>query len=243
MCAGSQVLALDPPEPCTGAGGAVVLFSDIACPWATVVVLRIHEARAKLGLVDDVRLVHLAYPLELEHRRPLARRVIDAEIPVCAVTTPEFGWSLWQGRLDEYPVTTLLAAEAVQAARRQSETAGEQLDLALRSAFFVRSRCISLRHEILTAAAECPAVDVERLASDLDGGTCRAAVMRQATAALAGAADCSGYVVLPDGSGRCNPGVRSCWIGPSMPRGAPALIADDPSAYDAVLRAAARWVP
>lgn len=104
-----------PSEPLTGSPGAVVVFSDVA------------------------------HPLELLHDHPLPRRIIDAEIPVCASVTPRFGWSLWQGRLDEYPVTSLLAAQAVQAARRQSEPAAVELDLALRRAFFVQSRCISVR--------------------------------------------------------------------------------------------------
>lgn len=217
-----------PAEPLAGVAGALVLFGDVACPWATVVVLRLRRARAALGLEATVPIVHLAHPLELLHERPLARRVIDAEVPSCAAAEPEFGWSVWQGRLDEYPVTSLLAAEAVQAARRQSETAAEELDLALRTALFVRSRCISLRHEVLAAARDCPSLDLDRLVDDLDEGVARGAVTRQAAAARAGAAACSGYVVLPDGTGHCNPGITTSWVGPPMPRGAPAVRSDDP---------------
>lgn len=145
----------EPPEPLAGRPGAVVLFGDVACPWATVVVLRLGAARVALGL-QTVPIVHLAHPLELLHGRPLCRRIIDAEVPACAAASPEFGWSLWQGRLDEYPVSSLLAIEAVQAARRQSETAAEELDLALRTALCVRSRCITLRHEVLAAPVAAP---------------------------------------------------------------------------------------
>ncbi len=234
----------DPPEPADGTAGALVLFSDVACPWATVVVLRLRQARARLGRPVTARaarlpIIHLAHPLELFHRRPLSRRVIDAEIPLCAAAAPDLGWSLWQGRLDEYPISSLLAVEAVQAARRQSELAAEQLDLALRTALFVRSRCITLRHEIIDAAGTCPSIDVPLLARDLDRGTARRAVTRQAAVAQVRTSGCTGYLVLPDGSGRCNPAVETTWLGPSLPRGVPQLVRDDPSVYDRLVARAA----
>jgi predicted DsbA family dithiol-disulfide isomerase len=210
----------------------LVVFSDVLCPWATVVVLRLHAARARAGADDEVAIVHRALPLELLLERPVARRVVDAEIPLCASLTPEFGWSLWQGRAEEYPATSLLAAEAIQAASAQSLRAGEQLDLALRRAFFVGSRCISLRHEVLAAAETCPDVDVDALAAALDGGLFRATVMADFRASRADGIPCSGTVVLPDGTAVCNPGTTTGWIGGSMPRGTPVLIDDDPSAYD-----------
>ncbi|GEM_PF-859497 len=228
---GDQAAASDPPEPLAGRSGALVLFSDVACPWATVAVLRLRAARESLGLTTSLPIIHLAHPLELWFERPLARRVIDAEIPVCAAATPGFGWSLWQGRLDEYPVSSVLALEAVQAARRQSERAAEELDLALRTALFVRSRCISLRHEVLDVTRWCPSLDAARLAADLDAGVARSAVTRQGLAARDGAAPCTGYVVLPDGTGVCNPGVTTAWLGPSLPRGVPVLEHDDPDIY------------
>jgi len=228
-----------PSEPIHGAPGALVLFSDVACPWATVMVLRLRAARRDLGLEGTVPLIHLAHPLELVHERPLPRRIIDAEIPACAAVTPGFGWSLWQGRLDEFPVTSLLAVEAVQAARRQSETAAEELDLALRRALFVASRCIAVRHEVLAAAATCAAVDVDRLAGDLDDGVGRAAMSRQARFAREVAGPCTGYLVTPDGSGSCNPGVTSRWLGPDVPRGVPVVDHDDPTIFRELVAAAA----
>jgi len=230
-----------PAEPLGGVAGSVVVFGDIACPWTTVVVLRLRAAREALGA--DVPIIHLAHSLELWFERPIARRIVDAEVPLCAAATPEFGWSTWQGRLDEWPLSSLLALEAVQVARRQSETAAEELDLALRRALFVDSRPITLRHEVLRAARECTALDVDRLALDLDAGRGRAPVVRQSAAARAGAADCSGHVVLPDGSGTCAPGIRTDWIGPAMPRGAPRVLADDPQAAAEIIRTAARSRP
>lgn len=225
-----------PPEPVRGLPGGLVVFTDVLCPWATVVVLRLRAARRELGV--DVPLVHLAHPLELLLGRPASRRVVDAEIPMCAAVAPDFGWSVWQGRLDEYPFSSLLAVEAVQAARRQSERAAEELDLELRRAVFVESRCISAWHEVLTAAGRCESVDVEQLTADLEAGAARAAVFRQSAAARAGAAECSGTVVAPDGNALCAPGLRTGWLGGRVPRGTPVVLGDEPDAYrDLVLQA------
>lgn len=213
----------------------LVVFSDIVCPWATVIVLRLHAARERAGAQDAVGIVHRALPLELEHRFPIPRRVVDAEIPLCASLTPEFGWSLWQGRPEEYPVTVLPALEAVQAAGSQSIGAGEQLDLALRRAFFHASRTICMRHEILAAARTCNAVDVDTLAAALDSGAFRSAVMNDFAEAKATGVPCSGTVVLTDGTMVCNPGTRNGWIGGRVPRGTPVLHDDDPSIYDRIV--------
>ncbi len=230
--------AVHPSEPFRGATGALVVFSDVACPWATVVVLRLRAARAELGLDAQLPIVHLAHPLELLNDRLLSRRVIDAEIPLCASLTPAFGWSLWQGHLDEYPVTSQLAAQAVQAARRQSEHAAEELDLTLRRAFFVKSQCISMRNAIRDAARTCDNLDVDRLLHDLADGALYEAVLRQSAAAIDGAATCSGTVVLPDGEAVCNPGVEMAWLG-RLPRGTPQLQSQDPTMYRHLIATAA----
>ena len=216
----------------------LVVYSDVVCPWATVVVLRLREARARAGADDELALAHRAFPLELLLERPIARRVVDAEIPLCASLTPGFGWSLWQGRAEEYPVTSLPALEAVRAAGEESTRGAEQLDLELRRAFFSRSRCISLRHEVLAAAGVCPDVDADHVAAALDTGRFRAAVMADFAAARGGAAPCSGTVVHPDGTAVCNPGTRTGWIGGPLPHGTPVLLDDDPSAYDGLVAAA-----
>jgi hypothetical protein len=179
-------------------------------------------------------------PLELLYERPVARRVVDAEIPLCASLTPDFGWTLWQGRTDEYPVTSLLALEAVAAASAQSLLAGEQLDLALRRAFFVRSRCISMRHEILAAGRTCDAVDVAELGSALDACAFRSTISRQYAEARAAGVPCSGTVTLPDGTMLCNPGTEVRWINGPLPAGTPVLDSDLPETYDAIVSAALR---
>src|SRR6478609_5757040 len=213
----------------------LVLYSDIVCPWATVMVLRLLEARDRAGAQDDLTIGHRALPLELEHQKPIPRRIVDAEIPLCATLTPLFGWSLWQGRSEEYPVTVLAALEAVQAAAAQSAAAAEQLDLALRRAFFVNSRCISMRHEILAAARTCDAVDADKIAAALDTGTHRHTVSAQFAQARANRVPCSGTIIRTDGTMVCNPATETAWIGGTLPRGTPVVVADDPTVFDRII--------
>ena len=223
-----------PPAP-----GTIVVWSDLACPWAHVAVARLHRARARLRLTGRVGFDHRAFPLEEVNRRPTPKLVLDAEVPVAAAMEPEAGWQTWQEREWAYPVTTLLALEAVQAAKEQSLEASEALDRALRVALFAQSRCISLRSVVLDVAAECGAVDVEVLAKALDEGRARRAVMDQAEEAAGDAVQGSPHLFLPDGSDAHNPGVALRWEG-EKGKGFPVVEADDPSVYTDLLVRAAR---
>src|SRR5436305_1987660 len=165
-------------EPAT-----VVVFSDLACPWAHLGVHRLLAARRRLGLDGRVALDHRAFPLELFNRRPTPKRTLDAEIPVAGALDPAAGWQPWQDEPQHWPVTTLLALEAVQAAKEQGLVASEMLDRDLRVAFFGESRCISMRHVILDVAEECEAVDAGALADALDDGRARRSMFDQAALA------------------------------------------------------------
>lgn len=232
----ATAVAPRPSEPLHGTPGALVFRSDVLCPWSTVALIRLRRARAELGL-DDMPIIHLAHALELRFRVPIPRRIVDAEVVLCAAAEPGFGWSPWFGPLDEFPVSSLLALEAVQAARNQSEVAAERLDLELRQAFFVRSRCITMLNEVLSAARSCD-LDVGALEQSLEAGRARSAVLRQSREG-----DCSGVVVLPDGSEHCNPGVRTRWIGTRLPQVVPRVVSDDPSTVrDLVARAAGSFI-
>jgi len=211
------------------APGTLVIYGDIACPWATLAVVRLWEARTRLGLADSLRFDLRAFPLELANSRCTPRRAVDAEIPVVAAHAPGFGWQVWQGRADEYAVSTLLPLEAVQAAKEASLEASERLDLALRRAFFTQSRCITLRHEILELADDSAA-----LAAALDDGRARRAVTAQWHAAQDGAVNGSPHVFAPDGTDQFNPGVAMHHDG-----NIPVIDALDPSVYDDLVRRAA----
>jgi predicted DsbA family dithiol-disulfide isomerase len=206
------------------APGTIVLFSDIACPWATVAVERFHAARERVGA--DVRLVHRAFPLELVNEQPTPKPTLDAEIPVTAKLVNGVFRS-WSGAVHEWPVTTLLALEAVRAAGNR----GEAVDRALRRAFFHDSRCISL-HTVVVDVASHAGADV---ADALADGRCRRAVMDDLAVARSSAVKGSPHAFLHDGSDAHNPGIEMHWAA-----GRPVIDDDDPKAWDELIGRAAR---
>lgn len=217
--------------------GTVVIYSDIGCPWATLAVHRLHEARDRLGPTEVVALDHRAFALEEHNQQPTPRRILDAEIPVVGAVAPDFGFQMWQGAND-WPVSTLLALEAVQAAKDQGLEAAARLDLALRRAMFAESRCISLRSVILDVAAACEGVDADGLRAALDDGRARHRVMEQSEGADDAGVDGSPHLFLPDGSDAFNPGIEMHWQG-EHGKGFPVIDGDDPKVFDDLLRRAA----
>lgn len=215
----------------------VTIWSDVACPWASLLVWRLHARRAALGLEDTVRFDHRCFPLELFNDRPSPRAILDAEVAALAPLVPEAGWRPWWRDDSAYPVSSLLALEAVQAAKEQGPAASERLDLALRQAFWRDARCISLRSEVL-AAAEAAEVDVKALAEALDDGRCRSAVIADWHAAADGAAEGSPHVFVGT-YGVLNPGIEQHWEGPK-PGGKPIVDKDEQAtAVDDLLHRAA----
>jgi predicted DsbA family dithiol-disulfide isomerase len=221
------------------APGTIVVWSDIGCPWAHLAVYRLHATRRRLGLDDTVRFEHRPFPLELFNERVTPRRTLAAEVPVVGARDPGAGWQAWQAPEWEWPVTTLPALEAVQAAAAQDARAAEELDRALRVAFFGESRCISARHVILEVASKCDLVDTESLAGTLDDGVARRTVIaRFEEAGASEAITGSPHLFLPDGTDAHNPGITMHWEG--IPgEGFPVIDDDDPGVYDELLRRAA----
>jgi predicted DsbA family dithiol-disulfide isomerase len=218
--------------------GTVVVYTDIVCGWSTVALHRFLEARERLGLTDEVRVDHRLFLLEDVNQFPIPKRLLDSEIPVVGALTPDFGWKPWQREASTWPVTSLLANEAVHAAKRQSPQAAEELDMALRHAFFTDSRTISLLHEIIDVAGGCVAVDADALRRDLDAGTARAEMMRgyrEHTEDVQG----SPHFFLADGSDVHNPGVELHWEG-EPGAGFPVVDEDNPAAIDELVQRAAR---
>lgn len=183
----------------------IVVWSDIGCPFAHVAVSRLHRVRTELGLDDAVRFDHRVFPLELFNERPTPKRPLDEEVAELSPTEPQAGWQPWQRPDHEWPVTMLPALEAVQAAKAQSLQASEELDRALRYAFFHDSRCISLRSVILDVATACDALDVDALRRSLDDGAHRRTVIADFEAAQSEGVKGSPHLFLPDGTDLHNP--------------------------------------
>lgn len=131
---------------------------------------RLYAAREQAQAQDRLRVDHRLFLLEDINRFPIPKRYLDAEIPVAGPLAPELGFKPWQQDPSAWPVTVAPANEAVHAAKAQSYAAAEQLDMALRLAFFRDSRCISLHHEILDIASGCDRVDTDALVEALDTG-------------------------------------------------------------------------
>ena len=216
----------------------IAVYADITCPWAHLAVYRLHAARTKLDLDDELRFDIRSFPLELFNEQATPKNVLDSEISVAGGLDPDAGWQMWQRPDSEYPVTSLPALEAVQAAKEQGLLASEQLDRRLRVGFFGESRVISLRHEILELAAEVEAVDVDKLTEALDSGRARAAVMDQKAESEREDVDGSPHLFLPDGTDAHNPGIDMEWEG-DHGKGFPIVNEDSPEIYlDLVQRAA-----
>jgi predicted DsbA family dithiol-disulfide isomerase len=218
----------------TAEPGTIVVWSDIACPWATAAVHHLHAARARLGLQGAVTLDHRAFPLELLNSRPTPRAIVDAEVPVVGAIAVDFGFSVFTGNPAAYPATVLLALEAVQAAKEQSLAASDRLDLALRRAIFAESRHVGMRHVVLEVAAKVPEVDAVALEGALDDGRGRRAVIDQWRAVPEENIQGSPHLFLPDGTDVHNPGVTMHWVGPK-PGGFPVIDGFDPSIYEELL--------
>jgi 2-hydroxychromene-2-carboxylate isomerase len=168
--------------------------------------------------------------------RATPKWILDAETPVAGRLAPEAGWQMWQRESHDYPVTTLLALEAVQAAKEQSLEASESLDAALRGALFGQSRNLSMRHEILDVAAGCAAVDEDALRKSLDHGSARHLLFEQVEVAREHVRG-SPHLFLADGSDAHNPGVVLRWEG-TPGRGFPVVESDDPGVYEKLLQRA-----
>jgi predicted DsbA family dithiol-disulfide isomerase len=227
----------DPRLPATP--DTIAVFTDLNCSFAHVAVHRLHETRRRLGLEGRIWFDFRAFPLELFNREVNARPGVDSEISVLGSLEPGAGWRLWQGPDWTYPVTMLPALEAVHAAKLQSWNASEQLDRALRRAFWAEGRCISLRHVILDVATETDVVDVDALAGALDTGAARAAIMAQYESARGGQVRCSPHVFLYDGTSSANPGIEAHWCNGGFGVGYPVIDEDYPEVYEELLTRAA----
>jgi hypothetical protein len=160
----------------------------------------------------------------LLNREPTPKFIVDAEMVVIGGRRPELGWRLWGRPEWNYPVTTLPALEAVQAAKAPAVgglLASDELDTALRRAFYVDSKCISIHSVILDIAEKCEHVDAEALAAALARGTGRAEVYQQWRTAEGPEVQGSGHFFAPGGYSVHNPGVTFEWTGSPYKGGLP----------------------
>lgn len=213
----------------------MTVWSDIGCPWATLALHTLHAAAQRRGV--PVVVDHRAFPLELFNDAPTPKGILDAETVTIAAVRPELGWKLWDAPAATYPVTTLPALEAVQAAKLPAvggPVASDELDTALRRALYAECRCISIHPVILDIAATCAHVDVAALAGALAGGAGRAEVYRDWALAKGPGVQGSPHLFTAGGYAAHNPGATYHWTG-RPPTGFPRLESYDPSWADDLL--------
>jgi predicted DsbA family dithiol-disulfide isomerase len=197
----------------TTAKGTIQIWSDLLCPFAHVAIHRLTAARERLGLVDQVKIDHHAFPLEL-FNGPHPRPGTDSEAVGLGAIEPAAGFRLWTAADWLYPNTVLLANEAIAAVKAQGLGASEDLDRALRKAFWVDNRTIGHRNVILEVAEETGTVDVAALTEALDSGRHRADVMADYAIAQTDDVNGSPHLFAPDGTDLHNPGITVHWEGP-----------------------------
>jgi predicted DsbA family dithiol-disulfide isomerase len=213
----------------------VTVWSDIGCPWAT---LALHTLRTRARQHDHVLVIdHRAFPLELFNRMPTPKFIVDAEMVTIAGCNPDLSWRPWPGPDCTYPVTTVPSMEAVQAAKDPSIgglVASDELDSALRAAFYCGGRCISMHSVIMDVAGECAHVDVGELGGALARGVGRAAVFEQWEIAKRPEIQGSPQLFAAVGFAAHNPGATYHWTAPP-PNGFPRLDRYTPEWVDGLL--------
>jgi predicted DsbA family dithiol-disulfide isomerase len=222
------VVDAETSELVSGETGTVTVWSDIGCPWASLALHTLRAAARERGV--PLRIDHRAFPLELFNEAPTPKGILDAEIAQIAAVRPELGWKLWDAPAWQWPATLLPALEAVQAAKAEEVgglAASDELDAALRHAFYAQARCISMPHVILDVAAECASVDRAALAAAIAAGSGRSQVYRDWRIAQGPDVQGSPHLFAAGGYARHNPGATYHWTG-RPPTGFPRLETYDP---------------
>lgn len=222
-----------PPPP-----GTVLVFSDIACPWASLAVHRLRARRYALGLDADVTIDHRAFPLELINKRATPKEIIDSEAEVIADHEPGLDWKPWTLPEWTYPGSVLVALEAVQAAKEPrvgGMRISENLDAALRHAFYAQGRPIGLHSTVLEVAKEVDELNLSALGELLETGVARPLIFEQWRQAVRNDVQGSPHLFMPDGTSLHNPGIEMHWSEGKQAR-RPVIDVDDPAVYDDLLQ-------
>jgi predicted DsbA family dithiol-disulfide isomerase len=196
---------------------SIAMYADLACPYAYVSAYRLRQLREEDRA--PVVIAHKSLALEYVNREPTPKLLLERELPVLAREEPGIPYQPWQRPESEWPVTMWPAFEAVKCAERQSLELADELDWALRVAFFARSRCLSLRH-VLLDLAQSVGLDLPRFAEDFDRGVTKYQVLQEAQEGwerlhVAG----SPTFVLPSGKQISNVGLPDIALDPTQPGG------------------------
>lgn len=204
---------------------SIVVFSDVRCPWAHVGVHRLLRAVHHRGLEGEITIDHRAFPLEVISDENHDGTQVDRTVRVLRDLEPGAGWTGWDP--DAYPASSMLALEAVQAAKAVSPAASASLDRALRLAVFDQARAIDRLETVMEIAHETEGLDVDLFEKELRSGRPGTEVKEQTSCAGTEGVPASPTIVLPDGSSAVNPGLEF-----RLEDEVPVIESDDPDAYE-----------
>src|SRR4051794_25772440 len=185
----------------------VDIWSDIHCPWAYVAVHRLRRARDAHRL--DVVFVPRAWPLEWVNGRGTPRDIVTTETAALASCEPEL-FTAYSG--ESWPSTFLPAFELVAAARRRyGLRAAEDVDFALRVAFFRDSVDVSIRAGLADALVIANGLNADVVPAEVEdvwlSANPRADVAQDFRVSGGLPIQGSPQIFWPDGSTTHNPGM------------------------------------
>jgi predicted DsbA family dithiol-disulfide isomerase len=160
------------PEP-----ARIAMYADLHCPYAYLSAFRLRMLREEWR--GRVNIEHKSLALEYVNRQPTPKPVLDNETPILMLAEPEIPYQPWHAPESAWPVTMWPAFEAVKCAERQDPDLADDLDWAIRAAFFAESRCIAMRH-VLFDLAEQVGLDMARFEAHFDGGAAKRLVVDEA---------------------------------------------------------------
>jgi predicted DsbA family dithiol-disulfide isomerase len=155
----------------------IAMYSDVHCPYAYLSAYRLRKLRDEYQ--GRIIIEHKSLALEYRNNQVTPKGVLDNETPVLMLDEADIPYQPWHQPLTEWPVTMWPAFEAIKCAERQSPELANDLDWAIRTAFFAESRCISMRY-VLFDLAEKTGVDMQRFAHDFDHGVTKHLVLQEA---------------------------------------------------------------
>lgn len=155
----------------------IAVYADLYCPYAYITMYRLRQLREDYR--GRVSIAHKSLALEYVNREPTPKAVLDAELPILMLEEPDIPYEPWHTELSAWPVTMWPAFEAVACAERQGLDLADDLDWAIRVAFFAESQCVSMRH-VLLDLAERVGLNMQRFTADLDSGAAKQQVIDDA---------------------------------------------------------------
>jgi predicted DsbA family dithiol-disulfide isomerase len=199
----------------------IAMYADLACPYAYVTAYRLRKLRDEYR--GTIVIEHKSLSLEYINKEPTPKPVLERELPLLIQEEPDIPYQPWQRPESEWPVTIWPAFEAVKCAERQSLILADELDWALRVAFFAESRCICMRH-VLFELAQQVGVDMERFADDFDHGVTKYQVLQEAQEGWERLhVEGSPTFVLPSGKQISNVGLPEISLDAQQPAGVLAI--------------------